>query len=594
MALILLEMAGMVVGASTTSNAVAGSGTKYFTVSDDQPFAKGMTVLLDGGGGNTMTGTVKYYNEATRRLAVDISGSAGSGTFTAWAISGLRTLYFSDGGYTTQPTDTPANQPYAAALNDPANFEQHLFGRGSTSGKSVVGKGDIRIADTGDFDFMRQMGFDGQTLTLLSVANNNTPRSDAVVLFSGTIDQVDYSDRIKSVRMRDRLSELSLPAQEAVFQGTNSGSTGLEGLAGGIKGQTKPFGYGGKIEQAEPSLLNDSTQIYGVNFDSAGNRLAVQSFDAVYDKGLALTFDQDLASAALLAADTIPAGHYSTCLAEGLFRLQTTPSGRVTCDFTVGATGAARTAAQVTKSLLVDRGGYSSGDYDDAAFSDLDTATGSVAVALYVNAGRSLLDCVTDVLSSVGAGLIVDEEGRFKPVRMIDPVGETPVAYFTEYNTIQGNAGVLERISSSDPGDGLPAKQVAVQFRKCYTVQQPGELAGGATEPQKRFSEMEYRFTLPVINPLVALKHTLAAVREYPTLLTNETDAVAMRDYWNGLTGTERDLYILRASISPLHQIGDTINIVNSRYGLSAGKNFFILGRVFGFARPYVDYYVWG
>jgi len=599
---ILLDLVGYVAGESTDNVTIAGSGSKSFTLAEDQPFEVGMTVTADAGSGNDMTGTVASYSSTSLVLTITVSSSNGSGSYSSWDIGGLRTLRISDHGYISKPTDTPAKTHWRPGIKDPGNFSQHLFAAGTTSGASSSGKGDIILANAnGEFDFMRKMGFSGRSLQVKTLTSKSNAYSTAVTIFNGSTFGIDYSWKQVTIKMRDRLTELQQKqAQESTFAGTNSGSTGYEGAADEIKGYVKPFAYGGPILEVDPPLLNSSTLIYGLNYDADGDRIAVNSIDAVYDSGLAVTLDTgvgtggDVADIATLQAATITAGQYATCIAEGVFRLNSSPAGKVTCDFTVGASAAARTPAQIAKSLLEDRAGFTSADYNNASFTQLDTDTSSVVSEIYVDDNRNVLECVAQVLGDVGAGLIVNAAGEFEAVRLKDASGETSLVTFNQNSIITTTDGGVNKISSRDPGEGLPVKETRVNYKRIYTTQDEDALAGAVTDSRAIFLKNEYRTTDPTVNDEVALKHLLAPVRELTTGLTNETDANSMRDYWNTLFSEERDWYVIRDDAETIYEIGDTITLQFDRYGLASGKKYYILGRVFELARPFVEYYVWG
>lgn len=597
----LLNIDGYVQANSVTSNTIAGSGAKTFTLVTEQPFENGMVVTADAGSGNTMTGTVTGYRSLSTTLTLTITGSTGSGTHSAWVIGGVRTLRFSSAGYISKVSDTPSKTLWRAAIKDPGDFSQFLFSAGTTSGSSSVGKGNVILANDGSLDYLRKIAFDGRSLEILKIANKSDAYTSAVVIFNGSSSGIDFTWNTIDIKMRDRLGELAAKqAQEALFAGTNSGSTGYEGTANDLKGYPKPFAYGGPIKQVSPPLLNSSTLIYGVNFDASGNRIAVNSFDAVYDSGLAITLDTaigtsgDFATTALLQAASIGAGLYATCKAEGTFRLNSSPAGKVTCDFTVGASAAARTAAQIAKSLLVDRGGYNASDYDNASFTALDTSTSSVVTQIYVADTRNVLACVEEVLGSVGAGLIVNANGEFEVRRLVAPENETSLFTFNKNNIIVEASGGIQRVTSNDPGNGLPIKESIVEYDRVYTIQDEDALAGAVTDAVAQYLSQDYRKTDPVQNSEIATKHLLSVSRVFRTNLTNETDAETLRDYFNDLHKVDRDWLIIRTDADNLFEIGDTITVDIERYNLLGGKKLLILGRVFRLSRPFIDYYVWG
>lgn len=93
---------------STTSNTIASSGTKNFTVQTGKSFAGGQFILAarTSAPGNYMRGQVSSYNADTGALVMAVSGSAGSGSgITDWTISLLP-----DGNALAKSGDTMAGK----------------------------------------------------------------------------------------------------------------------------------------------------------------------------------------------------------------------------------------------------------------------------------------------------------------------------------------------------------------------------------------------------------------------------------------------------------------------------------------------------
>ena len=61
--------------------------------------------------------------------------------------SAVVTLYHSDHGFVTKPTDSPASQYFEPRVVSALNFERHLFQRGLIGGRSIPNFGEIALAD---------------------------------------------------------------------------------------------------------------------------------------------------------------------------------------------------------------------------------------------------------------------------------------------------------------------------------------------------------------------------------------------------------------------------------------------------------------
>jgi hypothetical protein len=76
-------------GTSSTSNAI-GTGAKTFTAETGKSWQPGMFIVIADASApstNSMTAQVTSYNSGTGELVVDVKGTLGSGTKSAWAIS---------------------------------------------------------------------------------------------------------------------------------------------------------------------------------------------------------------------------------------------------------------------------------------------------------------------------------------------------------------------------------------------------------------------------------------------------------------------------------------------------------------------------
>ena len=88
-AVLLISQAIAVTGNSTTSNTI-GTGAKTWTIETGKAFAAGMEVKIVENAdpvNNFVTGVVTDYDTVTGVLSVTVTGTTGSGTFTAWTAT---------------------------------------------------------------------------------------------------------------------------------------------------------------------------------------------------------------------------------------------------------------------------------------------------------------------------------------------------------------------------------------------------------------------------------------------------------------------------------------------------------------------------
>ena len=265
--------------------------------------------------------------------------------------------YCTGTGYTSLPTDTPPNAHYEPRVEQPGLFRQNMYSVGTTSGSSSGGYGEIVLMNTdGGLDSFVDIGFDGQ-LCVVKQGNPGAALSTFATVITGTVEQCDVSWNRVTLRLKDKASILQTPCQTVHYLGDNALPAGREGTAD-IKDKPKPRLFG-VCNNVTPICVNTSKLIYQVN------SAAVYDITAVHDGGNVgqITKGADYATGALLEAATVPAvtnpatppAQYLTCMAEGLFRLDSAPFMQLTCDVVQGATAADRTAGQIIKSLATEK-----------------------------------------------------------------------------------------------------------------------------------------------------------------------------------------------------------------------------------------------
>lgn len=587
----LVEIDTNVQGESTSSLTI-GTGSKSFTLANSEPFIKGMTVVateISAGlrTTNTMTGTVTSASGTS--LVVNVSSVSGSGTIANWIIDGVRTLYLGTETYISKSTDTPALTEYQGLIQDPGDIAQYMYKAANTFGFSEVAKGDIVCVNkAGELDWLRDVGFKSAGLRIKKVSkyNDALPTSNS---FAGSVIYPDIGlDRV-IFGVADRLAELDKPAQEVTFLGTNSGATGIEGSGDGIKGQIKPFMYGGPLFHVPATLVNESSRIYALNFDYLGGTEPVATITTVYDEGLAKTLDTaigtsgDFANLAALQGATIGAGKYATCVAEGLFRFSGAANGVVTAAVTQTAS---QSAADIVKSLI-ERIGFTSSDYVGASFTALETANSS-AHELYHGSDETVLTLCNEILEGIGGYLISNTDNKFEVGRLENPDSGISAHTFDQYNTFD-----LQIIGSEDPGKGIPPKQIKINYKKNYRPMQDSEFAGAVTPSDRLLLGPEYKESVGSVSENIEAKHFNPPIFVFNSHFTTEANADTERSRQETLRQAERRFYSFNSDDPVSLNLGQIVTLEIDRIGLSSGKKVVIMGKELN-KTNLVTYLVWG
>ncbi|MEY2838529.1 MAG: hypothetical protein RJB60_828, partial [Pseudomonadota bacterium] len=277
-------------------------------------------------------------------ILIDINAHTGSSPVT---------LRYSTQGYVTGAGDTPAHTYYEGRIKQPGNIQRTIFDNKATFGASKVGYGEVVLVNNdGALDAFLPYGFAGFGITIqrgVQARNQSVPTWSTVL--TGTMDSVDFSWSEVSIKVRDRQQELTKPLQSVRYGGTNSLPNGLDGVATDIKGNGRPILYG-KALNFSPPRVNTTRIIFEL---SEG---LIQSVDAVYDRGTALTAGAAYSSQADMETNAPTAGQYRAWLnaAGSYIRLGSEPAGTVTVDATQGSAVANRTPAQLMKQVLLKAG----------------------------------------------------------------------------------------------------------------------------------------------------------------------------------------------------------------------------------------------
>lgn len=505
------------------------------------------------------------------------------------AIPGTKVLRFCNGrGFVTgtdaakRPSGVSAHVAYTPRIKQPANMRRDIFGQGRTGGKSQIGYGELVLNNhDGGLDGFIDYGFDGREIEI--IVGDVEPYQNPVftTMMKGTMEQARINRREVSIRIRDRQELFDVPIQTNKYAGNNSLPNGLEGVEGDIKGQPKPLTFG-KVFNVAPVQVNTSRLIFQVNDG------AINTVDAVYDRGVSLTKGADYTSQSDMETTAPAAGNFRVWPAGGYFRLGSSPTGQVTADVTQGAAASDRTAAQVMKNvaLLI---GISSGDIDSGDVTALDTANSAV-IGLFIDDEQTAIAAMDDVANSVGAWWGFDANGKLRMKQLTVPSGPALVT-LTEAEIIS-----IDRIETGDTGAGIPVWRTITNYKR-FWVKQDSDLAGSVTDARRGELKNEWR-TVVDSDSAVKTKHLLAEEVVFDTLLSVASDAATENTRRLTMYKTRRDRFEVRAALTPEMaaniDLGIVVQVEHNRFGLSAGKLFRVIGVQFDLRNNRVDLTLWG
>jgi hypothetical protein len=331
-------------------------------------------------------------------------------------------------GYATLPTEIPPNQPFRGVLQT-YSFSRSIVG--SEIGPWIPGQGELSLSNADAFyDFLpREYTIDACTIQVKALTDQ-VPYQSAYKI--ANVIGTDWNINIDEVRIniRDFGYKLDVPMQTNIYLGTGEQEGGAD-----LANKAKPLAFGTPHE-ITPPLVNATFLIYQVNDG------AVQSIDAVYDRGVALTFSANFATYALLKAASISAGFYSTCTAQGYFRLGALGEF-ITCDvhgdnrdgYLDKTADLARWAIR-NRTTLIDPT-----DLDTNTFAAVNTAR-PAPIEYWIGPDDTLT--VADFISNIMGGILGwgghRRDGKYEVRLFAAPTG-TPEASFTTADIIFRHLG---------------------------------------------------------------------------------------------------------------------------------------------------------
>lgn len=429
-------------------------------------------------------------------------------------VGGVRIpIYLSDQPYASDSVQ------YLARLHGNLHITERMatdFG-GSASLAAV----DIQIINTdGKLDYYLDFVWVNRPVSVL-MGDAAWPVSDFVTLFSGIVADIDSPSPSRlALKTRDELQRLNAPITETTLGGTSDN-----------KDRLLPIAIG-HVFNASPLLIDASQHQYRLH------QGAVTQIVEVRDNGSPVSFTANLAS--------------------GTFKLNQSPFGTITADV-IAPSGTVIEAI----TLLSTQYGKPSERFAPA---ELDLPPASLypqPIGLYLPDRDNLLQTIQRIAASIGGQVVMTRAGKLGFVRLDAPAA-TPVA------TLGGNDIIAGSLSLSD----RPPVSAGVKLGYAHnaTLQSSG-MAGGIPEPHLALYAAEWQ-TVNGTNTAVKADYLLHADAEQTdSALVRRSDAAAESARRLALVSTPRIAIKLTLTAAYLSlSLGDTVEIVHHRFGLSSGK----------------------
>ncbi|MFT4117457.1 hypothetical protein [Bradyrhizobium sp.] len=458
-------------------------------------------------------------------------------------------------GYATEPTDTPANQPFRGALQS-FSFSRSIM-QGDI-GQFTTGTGNLTISNAdAEYDFLPlSYAIDGRPIQI-RIGRVDQPYAETYPLAKLTASGWNIDTDSISIDLEDYSYKLEVPIQPNTYGGTGDADGGSD-----LAGKRKPLVFGNALN-VSPVLLVPNLLIYQVHDGS------LQAVDAVYDRGVPLVADADYVTYAALVAASVVSGRYATCRARGLFKLGSSASGTVTADVRGdNSDGYISTTADIVRWALRNRTVLSDpSDLDTGSFSAVNAAQPApVAYFIAPDDNLTVAAFVQTLMSGIGGWGGHRLDGTFE-VRIFSAPAGAPVASFSRADM---GGGDIKREPLPD-AYRPPRWRWRVPYARCWTTQT--DLAGSVTAARKAFVAEPYRLA-EASSSTIQLDHPFAQDRDpVQSYFVNETDAAAEAARLIDLFKTTRAIYRMALPRRALRRdMGDVIQVTHDRFDLRFGR----------------------
>lgn len=496
-------------------------------------------------------------------------------TLVTDAIGTTTTVLFCDGpGFTTGPSDTPAETECENRLLSAGEFTREMFAGQAVGGPVRAGFGVIELGNgDGRLDAWRTYGVDGQEIVLSYGDEGSAYPSGFTEIFRARMLRLDMSLRFVRVVLRDRLEEFDVP----MCTETYGGSGGVDGTTT-MAGRFKPTGYG-HVFNANPVLVDPTNQIYqmGSAYESSTVDQYVRLNGEVQSNGAAYATLADLIATAPSAGQV---RHYA---AGGLFRLGSSTVYECTADRKFhDATGSV--SSKIIENMALDAGA-------DAGDITSPSAMGLTAGYYCAGDGTTFLQAMARIGEGAGLYFGWTRAGVFEIAQLTDPSGETPAFTFDRHNIL-----AMER--STPPGFEVPAWRVRLNWRKNWRTMS-GALSGTLSAADLDALRTEY-FQTESADSAILDKHPRAITIErdsyglnLATFTAPSTEATRVLNLFK----EDRDLLVIEAAMSTdtlALDLGSFVEVQLARLGFDAGKVFVVVSLTINLRTRRMTFGLWG
>ena len=441
-------------------------------------------------------------------------------------VAGVETtLYMSNTGYTTSPSDAPPNQNYLPVLRQGLTIRSEINMDGSPS----ISWGDVELDNTGGvIDEWLNYVWRGRSLNIY-VGDSSWVRSDFRHIFVGTMDGIGASGRdLLNIKLRDKMELLNTSVTDTLIGGASNN-----------KDKLVPMLFG-ECHNIEPVLKDPTTLRYKIHNGP------VESIIEVRDEGVPVDF--------------------TPYLSVGEFTLANSPIGTVTVSAQGHKFGGTyrNTVAKLIQGIVTEFGTtpLTAVDIDVSNFNAFDAAN-QQAIGIYLTDKANIAQLISDIGGSIGAQAVFSPSGLLQLHRILPPELETPTT------SIGDNHIKLETFSIDEVTEVKAA--VKLNYCKNWTVQ---ENLRSAIPPEHKDLYAKEWFEAREVDSTVGTIYNLPLeVEAEDTYLLSTSDAENEAIRRLELVSNQRMIISFTTNMSCiLTLLGGYVSVTNKRYGFASGK----------------------
>jgi hypothetical protein len=338
-------------------------------------------------------------------------------TLSTFAIETTGTIYASDLGYRTLPTDPQGVVSYPPVMSQAFQMDRVVPVEPGQTAASYAWGSIVLMNDDGRFNGIVASGnSDGRPAKILRGTKTwddtrgiwlDPAYATLQPMFIGVATPWFLGADTLTIPLRDATYWIERNLQTQLYGGTGT----YDGTVA-MAGQPKPIARGGTtgspIRNVTPILIDPAQLIYQYN-NAPGT--VVNLYEGAF---AGHGYDGDTSN---LYTGSTATGHYRTDNSRGLFQLGSSPVQAITVDVTGSfqVAGAISRIALIAQYLLTEDLALPPGNIDTASFAAADTACPFVG-GIYFDPGTIVngATAVSDVLTSFGAKLIPSRTGLLR------------------------------------------------------------------------------------------------------------------------------------------------------------------------------------